>query len=94
MKLSLKNPLQAKACSFAATTMALATMAASTALADHVRVFNEKVSGVPEANPVAVADNVYGAGIYSRPGRARHGFTREPVGRDYAIRKSQRWQPH
>jgi hypothetical protein len=59
MKLSLKNPLQAKACSFAATTMALVTMAASTALADHVRVFNEKVSGVPEANPVAVADNVY-----------------------------------
>jgi hypothetical protein len=59
MKLSLKNSLQAKACSLVASTIALATMAASTALGDHVRVFNEKVSGVPEANPVAVADNVY-----------------------------------
>ena len=35
-------------------------MAASKAAADnHVRVFNEKVSGVPSANPVAIADNVY-----------------------------------
>src|SRR5215510_3616025 len=59
MKLSLKHPLQAKVCSLAATTIALATMAASNAAADHVRVFNEKVSGVPAANPVAIADNVY-----------------------------------
>jgi hypothetical protein len=58
MKLSLKNPLQAQACSFVATTIALATMAASTALADHVRVFNEKVSGVPAANPEIITDNV------------------------------------
>jgi len=63
MKLSLKNSLQAKACSLVASTIALATMAASTALGDHVRVFNEKVSGVPEANPVAVADNVYSPGF-------------------------------
>src|SRR5262249_15731225 len=39
--------------------IALATGAASTAAADHLRVFNERVSGVPSANPVAVADNVY-----------------------------------
>jgi hypothetical protein len=56
MKLSLKNPMQAKACALAAT--ALVTIVASTAAADHVRVFNEKVSGVPAANPVAVSPNV------------------------------------
>ena len=59
MKLSFKNPLHAKSSSFVATIMAVASMAASNAVADHVRVFNEKVSGVPAANPVAVADNVY-----------------------------------
>jgi len=58
MKLSLKNPLQAKACSLLASTIALATIGASTVAADHVRVFNEKVSGVPGANPEIVADNV------------------------------------
>ena len=57
MKLSLKNPPQAKACSLVVTTIALATMAASNAAADHVRVFNEKVSGVPAANPEIVTDN-------------------------------------
>jgi Bacterial protein of unknown function (DUF839) len=59
MKLNLKNPLQAKACSFVATTIALGAMVASNAAADNVRVFNEIVSGVPAANPVAVADNVH-----------------------------------
>src|SRR5581483_12398081 len=57
MKLTLKNQLQAKACVIAAA--ALVTMAASTAAADHVRVFNEKVSGVPAANPVAISPNVW-----------------------------------
>jgi hypothetical protein len=56
MKLTLKNPLQAKACTLLAT--AVVTMAASTAIADQLRVFNEKVSGVPAANPVAVSPNV------------------------------------
>jgi len=59
MKLSLKHPLPAKACSIVATSIALATMAASNASADHVRVLNEKVSGVSAANPVAIADSVY-----------------------------------
>ena len=59
MKLSLKHPLPAKACSIVATSIALATMAASNASADHVRVFNETVSGVSAANPVAIADSVY-----------------------------------
>lgn len=59
MKLNLKNALQARACSFVATTIALGAMAASNAAADNVRVFNEIVSGVPAANPVAVADNVH-----------------------------------
>jgi hypothetical protein len=60
MKLNLKNRLQARACSFVAATIALGAMAAaSNAVADHVRVFNEIVSGVPAANPVAIADNVY-----------------------------------
>jgi len=34
-------------------------MAASNAAADNVRVFNEKVSGVPAANPVVVSDNIF-----------------------------------
>jgi hypothetical protein len=58
MKLTLKNLLQAKACSFVATSIALGAMAASNAVADNVRVFNEKVSGVPAANPVAISPNV------------------------------------
>jgi hypothetical protein len=58
MKLNLKNPLQAKSCSLLAAIIALAAMAASNAAADHVRVFNEKVSGVPAANPVAISPNV------------------------------------
>ena len=58
MKLTLKNRLQAKSCSLVAISIALVTMAASTAAADHVRVFNEKVSGVPAANPVATSPNV------------------------------------
>jgi hypothetical protein len=59
MKLTLKNPLQAKSCSFVAIIIALVTMAASKAAADnHVRVFNEKVSGVPAANPVVISPNI------------------------------------
>jgi hypothetical protein len=59
MKLNLKNPKQAKSCSLVVTTIALVTMAASNVAADHVRVFNEKVSGVPAANPVVVSDNIF-----------------------------------
>jgi Bacterial protein of unknown function (DUF839) len=59
MKLTLKNPLQAKSCAFVAIILALVTMAASKADADnHVRVFNEKVSGVPAANPVVISPNI------------------------------------
>ena len=61
MKLTVKYPLRAKACSLVAIPIALATMAASNAAADHVRVFNEKVSGVPAANPVELSDNVFSA---------------------------------
>src|SRR4029434_1158594 len=60
MKLTLKNSLQAKSCSFIAIIMALVTMGASKAAADnHVRVFNEKVSGVAAANPVVISPNVF-----------------------------------
>jgi hypothetical protein len=59
MKLPVKNPVPAKFCSFVAIIMALVTIAASKAAADnHVRVFNEKVSGVPTANQEVIADNV------------------------------------
>jgi hypothetical protein len=58
MKLTVKNLLQAKSGSPLAVTIALVTMAASAAAADHVMVFNEKVSGVPAANPVAISPNV------------------------------------
>src|SRR5689334_7357422 len=59
MKLTPKNPLQVRACTFVAASVALATMAASTAAADNLKVFNERVSGVPSANPVTIADNIY-----------------------------------
>src|SRR5438874_1585257 len=61
MKLTVKNLLQAKSCSFAAVAVvvALATMAASNAAAEKVRVFNETVTGVPATNPVVVSDNVF-----------------------------------
>ena len=58
MKLNLKNPLQAKACSLVASTIALATMGVSTVAADQVRVFNEIVSGVSAASPEIITDNV------------------------------------
>jgi len=59
MKLSLKHPLPTKACSLVAATMALAIMAASSAAADQVKVFNQKVSGVPVANLEVITDNVF-----------------------------------
>src|SRR6266478_5483549 len=58
MKPTLKNPFQARACRLLAISIALGAMAASSAAADHVRVFNEKVSGVPAANPVVISPNV------------------------------------
>src|SRR5438477_9431627 len=59
MKPTLKNLLQAKSCVFVAIIIALVTVAASNAAADDlVRVFNEKVSGVPAANPVVISNNV------------------------------------
>jgi hypothetical protein len=59
MKLTLKNSLHAKACRLLPISIALATMAASTAVADQVKVFNEKVSGVPAANTELITDNVF-----------------------------------
>jgi hypothetical protein len=50
--------MQARACALVAISIALVTMAASNAVADNVRVFNERVSGVSAANPVAISDNV------------------------------------
>ena len=59
MKPTLKNLLQAKSCVFVAIIIALVTVAASNAAADDlVRVFDEKVSGVPAANPVVISNNV------------------------------------
>jgi hypothetical protein len=58
MKPTLKNSLQPRLCALAGLSIALVTMAATNAAADHVRVFNEKVSGVPAANPVAISPNV------------------------------------
>jgi hypothetical protein len=58
MILTSKTPLQAKICALVAS-IALATMAATTAAPDQVRVFDKRVSGVPSANPVAIGDNVF-----------------------------------
>src|SRR5438552_14972013 len=59
MKFTRKNSLQAKSCSLVVTTIAFAVMAASNAAADQLRVFNERVSDVPAANPVAISPNVW-----------------------------------
>jgi Bacterial protein of unknown function (DUF839) len=58
MKLIRKNSLQAKSCSLVVASFALAAMAVSNAAADHVKVFNKSVSGVPAANPEIITDNV------------------------------------
>ena len=85
MKLNLKNPLQAKACSLVATTIALAAMAASNAAADNVSVFDEIVSGVPAANPVGNHRQCLFAGVC--PGAYAEGFDRlRTLGGDHAIR--------
>jgi hypothetical protein len=61
MNLTPNNPLQVKACVLAALFIALVTMTASNAVALDVRVFDEKVSGVPAANccPNTPSDNIY-----------------------------------
>src|SRR5215831_9609952 len=59
MKLNLRSSPQARSCSVIATTIALATIGASTVAADQVRVFSEKVSGVPVANLEVITDNVF-----------------------------------
>jgi hypothetical protein len=59
MKLTSKTSLQAKTCLLVVASTALAAMAASTAAADQLRVFNERVSGVPSANPVELSDSVF-----------------------------------
>jgi hypothetical protein len=58
MKLTCKNLFHAKACALAVTSIALLTVAASNAAADNVKVFNERVSGVPSANTEIITDNV------------------------------------
>src|SRR5215469_16622517 len=58
MKLNLRNSLQAKSCSVIASTIALATITASAVAADQVKVFNQRVSGVPVANLEVITDNV------------------------------------
>jgi Bacterial protein of unknown function (DUF839) len=58
MKLTRRNSLQAKSCSLVAASIALAAMAVSNATADNVKVFDKRVSGVPEANPEIITDNV------------------------------------
>src|SRR5262249_33637571 len=57
MKLTLRNSLQASACRLLAVSTALGARGYSKPAADQVRVFNEKVSGVPAANPVVISPN-------------------------------------
>jgi hypothetical protein len=58
MKLTRKNSLQAKSCSLVAAIIALAAVAVSNAAADHIKVFDKRVSGVPAANHEVITDNV------------------------------------
>jgi hypothetical protein len=59
MKLTPKNPLQAKACALVAISIALVSITASKAVAADVRVFNNRISGVPAANFEVITDNVF-----------------------------------
>jgi len=59
MKLTLKNSFQARACALLALSIGLVTIGPSKVVADDVRVFNTKVSGVPNANPVVISPNVF-----------------------------------
>ena len=86
MNLTSKTSLQAKTCLLVVASIALATMAASKAAADQLRVFNERVSGVPAANPVAIADNVYSPEFAPALVARRHRSARESLGLDYGIR--------
>ena len=74
MKLIRKNPFQAKACALAITSIALLTVAASNAAAENVKVFNERVSGVPSGNPEIITDNVLSPEF--APGLIVEGLTR------------------
>jgi len=58
MKLTFKSPLQARACALVVICIALVTLAASKAAADNLKVFNERVNGVPLANPEETTNNV------------------------------------
>ena len=71
MKLTRKNSLQAKACSLVAASIAFAAMA-SNAAADNVKVFDKRVSGVPDANPELITDNVLSPEF--APGLLSEGF--------------------
>jgi hypothetical protein len=93
MKLTRKNPLQARACALAAISIALVTMAASKVAADDMRVFNERVSGVPSAHPVAIADNVYSPEFAPGWSLKVSNCSRIP-GLDYGIRQLERWHSH
>src|SRR5882762_750768 len=58
MKPILKNPLQTRVCALIAMPIAFIAMASVNAAADNLKVFNERVSGVPAANPEEIIDNV------------------------------------
>src|SRR5262245_14771761 len=58
MELTLPNRLQRKSCLHGATTIALVTMAALNAAGADVRAFNNRLSGVPAANPEVISDNI------------------------------------
>ena len=66
-------------------------MAASTAAADELRVFNEIVSGVPAANPVMISDNVFSPEF--TPGLVVEGIDllENPSGLITRIREPKRW---
>src|SRR5581483_400219 len=53
-----KSSLQARTPLLVVASVAMVAMAASSAAADHLRVFDKRVSGVPAANPVLVAQGI------------------------------------
>ena len=94
MKFTRKNSLQAKSCSLVVTTIALAAMAGSNAAADNVRVFNEKVSGVPAANPVAISHNVLSPEFTAGLVEQGADLLENPSGMITSFGNLERWQSH
>src|SRR5262249_44862557 len=59
MSLTNRNPSYYRTCAVAVASLVFVSMSGSKVIAQSPKVFGRNVSGVPAANPEAIADNVY-----------------------------------